>query len=446
MARRSLPSRFTRALRELFGRGFDAASGNRFPREARSGRTATETQMAAPRIRGRGRYFYGSDGHAAAAANTIVTYGVGAGPIPAHADADLVSAFVDQWWNECDADGRSDFGGLIALALLEMVVAGECFVLFVQRPEGLRLRLIPAEQVDESLSRELGAGGWIDAGIEFNARGERVAYHIRPHVPSSQFESWAPPVRIDAADVLHLFRPIGVGQQRGVSWFAPILLKLADLGLLSDALLKGFQVAALHAGFITDANGNSDFPYDGTQAGSTLESGLEPGMMKRLPSGFDVKFNNPQAANQSVEFMTAMIEEIAAGLGVPAFMVSGNVSRANYSSLRAALITFKANLEAIQFNVLVPQLLAPIWRRWVLTEQLRGTTEADPGAAEWRFPAMPEADPVKQVTATKLLLDAKLMSRREAIAQRGESIERVDADISADPNAAKPKEEPAHAE
>ena len=52
-----------------------------------------------------------------------------------------------------------------------------------------------------------------------------------------------------------------------------------------------------------------------------------------------------------------------AGLGVPAFMVSGNVSRANYSSLRAALITFKANLEAIQHNVLVPQLLAPIWRR-----------------------------------------------------------------------------------
>lgn len=239
-------------------------------------------------------------------------------------------------------------------------------------------------------------------------------------------------------------RPIAIGQTRGISWFAPILLKLADLGLLSDALLKGFQVAALHAGFLTDINGTSEIPYDGTQSGSTLDSGLEPGTLKRLPAGIDVKFNNPQAANQSIEFRTSIVEEIAAGLGVPAFMVSANVARANYSSLRAALITFKANLEALQYNILVPQLLAPIWKRWALAEQLRGDLDADPGAAEWRFPAAPDADPLKSLQAVKLSLDAKLMSRREAIGQRGESIERVDADIAEDPHASTPEEEPAN--
>lgn len=421
----SFRSRLARWLAPELVRGFDAASWKRFPREARSGRVAMETIQAAPAIRAKARYYSANDGHAAAAVSALVTYSVGAGPMPAHPNAE---SFL-QWWDVCDADGRADFGGIVAQAVRAMIVDGESFVVFIQRPEGLRLRLLPAEQIDESLTRELGGGAFIASGIEHNSQGERVAYWVRPFLPTQQFETYAPPQRIDAADVLHLMRPVGIGQIRGVSWLAPIMLKLADLGLLSDALLKGFQVAAMHAGFLTDPNGASSLPFDGDKDGDALDVSIEPGIVRRLPAGLDIKFNNPQAANQSIEFRTSIVEEISAGLGVPAFMVSGNVSRANYSSLRAALITFKASLEALQWNVIVPQMLAPIWARWAFAEN-------DATPVEWRFPATPEADPVKQVQATKLQLDAKLMSRREAIAARGETIERVDADIAADPHAA----------
>lgn len=417
---------------ELQTRGYDSASWKRFDRDARMGRTANETLAAAPASRSKARYFAANDAHAAAGVNALVTYSVGTGPIPAHASAD---AFLNEFWENCDADGRLDFGGLVALAVRAMVVDGEAFLIFRQRAGGLKLQLLPAEQVDESLTRELGGGAFIAAGIEFNAQGERVAYWIRPFLPTQQFETWAPPVRVDAADVVHLMRPDGIGQIRGVSWLAPIMLKLADLGLLSDALLKGFQVAAMHAGFLEDQNGVSQLPFEGDKDGDALDVALEPGVVRRLPPGYKISFSNPQAAQQSIEFLTASIEEIAAGLGVPAFMVSANVSRANYSSLRAALITFRAWLEAIQFNIIVPQLLMPIWRRWALTESLRGEADADSVAPEWRFPAMPEADPLKQVQATVAQLNAKLVSRAEAIAARGESIERVDADIAADPHA-----------
>lgn len=449
MARRSLlhsaRTALARAIAPELTRAYDAASWKRFPKEARYSRTVIETVIAGPASRSKARYFYGSDGYTAAGVNALVTYGVGAGPMPAHRDAALVAAFTEEFWGECDADGRADFGGLIALAFLECIVAGEAFVLFVQREEGLRLRLLPAEQVAESETRDLGGGAHITAGIEFNALGERVAYWIRPFAPNQQFETWAPPVRVDARDVLHLMRPVGAGQVRGISWLAPIMLKLADLGLLSDSLLKGFQVAALHAGFIEDSLGTSGLPLDGSSTDNPgeLEVSLEPGTVRRLGPGQKITFNNPQAAQQSIEFLTANIEAISAGLSVPAFMTSGCVARANYSSLRAALITFKAHLEAIQFNVLVPQLLTPIWRRFVLTESLRNgraTTDADM-RCEWRFPAMPEADPIKQVQATVAQLDARLMSRREAIAARGESIERVDADIAADPFASDPGQE-----
>lgn len=421
-----------RALAPEMTRGYDAASWQRFPREARMGRTATETIAAASAIRSKARYFLSNDGNAAAAVNALVTYSVGAGPMPAHPNAD---AFVNDFWNTCDADGRTDFGGLVALAVRAMIVDGESLVVFRQRADGLKLQLYPAEQLDESKSADLGGGAYISAGIEFNAAGERVAYWIKPYVPTQMFDTYAQPVRVDAADVLHLMRPDGIGQIRGVSWFAPVLLKLADLGLLSDALLKGFQVAALHAGFMEDQNGIGGIPFDGEKSGDALDVSLEPGVIRRLPAGYKISFNNPQAAQQSIEFLTSQVETIAAGLGVPAFMCSANVSRANYSSLRAALITFKASLEALQYNVIVPQLLAPIWRRWALTESLRGNADADSTEPEWRFPAMPEADPLKQVQATVAQLEAKLMSRREAIAARGETIERVDADIAADPHA-----------
>lgn len=441
MARASIFRRARQAIAraiapEMQKRGFDASSWNRFPREARMGRTATETLAAAGPIRSKARYFAANDAHASAGVNALATYLWGAGAVPAHADAGLVAAFME-WWDNCDADGRTNFGGLIRLAIQALIVDGECFIVFRQRPDGLKLQLMPAEQVDESLTRELGGGAFIAAGIQVGPTGERTHYHIRPFLPTQQFETWAPPRQVEAVDVLHLMRPEGVGQIRGVSWLAPVMLKLADLGLLSDAILKGQQVASMAAGWLEDANGVSQLPFEGEKAGDAItDVSWEPGMVRRLPPGYKITFNTPQAAQQSVEFMTAIIEEIAAGLGVPAFMVSGNVSRANYSSLRAALITFKATLEAIQFNVIVPAVLAPIWRRWALTQQLREGGEGDGGeAAEWRFPAMPEADPLKALQAVKLALDMKTMSRAEAIAARGESIERVDADIAADPHA-----------
>lgn len=439
----SLRAFAVRQLSRMLGvstRGHDAAGWKRFPREARMGRAVTEALTAAPAVRSKARYFVANDGNAAAAVAALCAYLVGAGPMPAHADAEAVTAFTEEFWNSCDADGRTDFGGLVALAVRAMIVDGECFLIFLQTADGLKLRLIPAEQVDESLSRDLGGGAFIAAGIEFDAQGNRRAYWIRPFLPTQQFETWAPPQRIDAADVLHLGRVNAIGEIRHVSWFAPILLKLADLGLLNDALLKGFQISALNSIYLIDRDSTSGLAFQGDKEGDTLEVSAEPGGVRILRGNWDFEANTPQQAQQSIEYLNATIETIAAGLGVPAFMVSANVSRANYSSLRAALITFKAHLEALQNNVVLPQLLAPIWNRWALTRTLQSNGDVS-GAAEWRFPAAPEADSVKAAQASKIMLDAKLMSRREAIAQRGESIERVDSDIAADPFAQSAEQE-----
>ena len=89
-----------------------------------------------------------------------------------------------------------------------MVVSGEAFIQLVTTDEGLRLRRIAPEQVDITQTGELSSGGRIIAGVEFDAEGRRVAYWVRPVDPTAIFEGYAPPVRVPAADMVHLFKPL----------------------------------------------------------------------------------------------------------------------------------------------------------------------------------------------------------------------------------------------
>ncbi|MGY6662215.1 MAG: phage portal protein [Glycocaulis sp.] len=427
-------------------RRFDAAGGGRrWDMRPSFGRTGPETLAASAPIRSRARYFVANDGWAANGVNALVTGLVGAGIVPASAHPDeTIRAMIAErhtaWAARADAEGRTNLYGLQASMARDLVVDGEAFAVLETGADGLKIRRLPAEMVDEADTRELDNGGYVVAGIEFDAAGRRVAYHILPNRPTSVFASTGPSVRVPAERVLHVMVPLGPGQVRGVSWLAPVLLKLSELNALEDALLVGAKVAALHAGFLVDQNGTGNLPVEGDQRGSVLESGLEPGTLRFLPSGFDIKFSTPQHAQQTAEFVSHQIRAVAAGLGVPAHLVSGDLRDANYGSLRAGMIAFRQRLEAIQFNSLIPQFCAPVFERAVMALILSGDTDApdferDPGAylaAEHYPPAMPWLDPAKDVNATVTAIEAGLMSRRQAVAERGYSVEALDREIAAD--------------
>ena len=113
---------------------------------------------------------------------------------------------------------------------------------------------------------------------------------------------------------------------------------------------------------------------------------------------------------------------------------------ANYSSLRAGLLPFRQRVEQIQYGILVPQLLRPIWRRVVTWGVLSGELaapdfEANPRdylACEWLPPAFMQVDPAKQVQADVAEMNAGLTSRRKLVAARGWALEGLDAEIAAD--------------
>jgi len=161
---------------------------------------------------------------------------------------------------------------------------------------------------------------------------------------------------------------------------------------------------------------------------------LEPGAILRLPGNWNVSTVAPQQTQQAGEFLRHMAHRIAAGTGVPVHLVTADVSQANYSSLRAALVSFRQRIERFQFQVLVPQFLDPVWRRVATMGALDMGIEIteDLFAVEWIPPAQPWVDPMKDAQSQILLMDRGLMSRRQAVAALGYSVEKLDAEIAAD--------------
>lgn len=146
---------------------------------------------------------------------------------------------AENWADDADAAGRTDFWGLQRDIARHLIVDGEAVVIVHDDADGVRLQVVAPEQLDEAKTAELGGGRMIASGVEFDAQGRRVAYWLLPHRPHSTFTDYAPSIRFDAADVLHIMRPLGAGQVRGLSWLASAVLSASELDQLMDALLVG---------------------------------------------------------------------------------------------------------------------------------------------------------------------------------------------------------------
>lgn len=419
-------------------RRFDAAGGGRrWDARPSFGAVGPEVLAAAGPVRERARYFVANNPWAVSGVNAYTTALIGAGIVPSssHPDPETrrrLNAHFTAWATGADADGLTDWNGIQAAAVRGMIVDGESFLHLEWSANGLRLRLIPPEMVDAAHTVELGDGRRIVAGVEFDAYGRRVAYHVSQGRPTDLYATYAPAIRVPAEDVIHLFQPLGAGQVRGISWLAPVLLRLSELDQLEDALLVGTKVAAMHAGFLSDQNG-AGTAFEGDQVGSILETGLEPGTLKVLPSGYDIKFSAPQQAQQAIEFAQLQLRAVAAGLGVPEHLLTGDLRGANYSSLRAGLVAFRQRVEQIQFQTIVPQMLNRVWARVVNLAVLSGAVDTDENlGADWYPPPMPWVDPLKDAEATQAMLGSGLMSRRQAVAALGYDVEVLDAEIAAD--------------
>jgi lambda family phage portal protein len=432
--------------------GFDAGQHHRRLRGFQATRAHVNALIAAsgPDITARARWLVRNNGYAVNAVESWAANTVGNGikPISKLADAaqkEELQRLWLAWTDEADAEGLTDFYGLQRRAAHEVFLAGEVFVRI--RPwrveDGLavplQLQMRPSEMLplhETGLARN---GNAIRQGIEFDRIGRRVAYHFFRRHPGDSTDPGLSGeiVRVPASEVIHVIDPVEGGQLRGVSKFAPAIVKLFLLDQYDDAELDRKKVAAMYAMFVASpAPENPLAPLDDEEMPASVE--ISPGQIVRLDPGEDVTVGQP--ADSGATYEPFQYRTLLAALGIPYPYLANDMVKGNFSNSRLALIEFRRRVSAWQHSVMVYQLCRPVYARWLDLAVLSGALPL-PGyeakrprmlVADWLPTKWDWVDPLKDANAEIAQIEAGLKSRTQAIAERGYNAEQVDREIAAE--------------
>lgn len=354
---------------------------------------------------------------------------------PRGAPRDTLNDRVEAAWatwsqmGTCTLDGAFSLAALQRLVIRSVIRDGEFLALRVRaanNPFFYALQPVDPDQLDETLNREAQPGrNAIVMGVEVDGNGRPVAYHLWDRHPSLPGRQRRPE---PAANVVHVFKRLRVGQVRGVPWFAPALVtwKLGDR--YTEAELYQSLLAAAQGGFFeSEEGGGFELPKgeDGKPLPLVMEA--EPGTARVLPAGYKFTAWEPKhpTANYGV-FMKAVKRIVARAFGRSYASVTGDLSDVNFSSMRIDREREKAQNRVHQHEILVEQFLDVVFRDWLSMQIMAGTlgavaesSAALASFATWMLVGWPWIDPVKDATAALMELNMGVTSPQRIAAEKG---------------------------
>jgi len=417
------------ALEMLGERRFEAAAKSR--RTAHWNSPGTDANSAnsgaIQTLRNRSRDMVRNDGYAARAVSAIVEHTVGTGIVmkPTGKAKGKVKAAADAWkiWADstaCDYDGRHDFYGLQALAFRSVVESGEVLIRRVRTTDAipLKLQVIECDYLDHLKNERLDSGGYILQGVEHDRTGARVAYWLFEQHPGDatvgSAGASATSKRFNAVDILHVYRQDRPGQIRGTPWIASVAVTLKDLSDFEDAQLMRQKVASSWALFIHD----TEAPLDPTGSTAPIIDKVEPGLIEILPPGKDIKFASPPGVDGYSEHVNQLLRRVAAGMGISAAALTGDLSQVNFSSGRMGWLEMQRNIEAWRWRILVPVLCDRVWG-WFTEAAFLGGYQLQGVLPVWTPPRREMIDPNSELTAQVNAIRAGVTTLSEVIRSNG---------------------------
>lgn len=417
-----------------------------------------------PMLRDRSRDLGRNDAHAAGITSTVVMHTVGGGIYPqSRVDFDALGMQAEdvidfqktaerhfQNWSGCaDSQNRMDFYEIQQLVERQILDNGEVLILPLMlsdphRRYSLALEVIEADRLETPTY--LLSKGNIRDGVELGARGEPIAYYIRVAHPGDetspttrsftpgQWRRYPAFNEYGRPNVMHLFWVKRPGQSRGEPFFAPVMTLFKDLADYMEAELVSARVAACFSAFVTKND-----PYNAAvnaatsvnAAGQRIQE-LEPGVIEYLAPGEGVSFGQPTRPGGTFEpFVERILRAIGVGLCLPYEVIAKDFSKTNYSSARAAI------LEAFMFfkqrqEWIIRRLCDPVWAMvqeevWLNGDMplvdLLGPDRENWLRTRWIAPGKGWIDPVKEVTASQLAIEAGISTLADECAANGKDWE-----------------------
>ncbi|MDP0929014.1 phage portal protein [Paracoccus onubensis] len=348
---------------------------------------------------------------------------------------------IEQHLDSCRIDraGRLNLYGLQHLAMRTIVESGEVLIRLHSGdvPGGLpfQIEVLEPDYLDTGRYGWTADGAEIREGIEFDAAGRRAAYWLFPEHPGAD---WSPHTRsgvserVPADEVWHIYLLERPGQDRGVTWFAPVMMRLQDLGDFGDAQLMRQKISACFAAFRIGG--------DGSKASEFTE--LAPGLIYDLGDAEEVRFAEPPGVDGYDEFTRNLLRSVAADMGVTYEALTGDLSQVNFSSARMGRLEMDQNISAWQHLMLIPQMMQPLASLFVKAWQsVDGEELADAGLPgdiwdhldlSWVPPRKIIVDPAREFSALREAVRSGFASRQQVIRQLGIDPERLLEEIAQD--------------
>jgi lambda family phage portal protein len=363
-----------------------AATGRRTTAWRGRGSSAnSEISKALGPLRDRARELVRNTPHASRLVDVLVTSIIGEGirPVP-NTGSDRINDRVEQLWNEwqaqADVEGIESFYGMQVIATRALIESGETILRFIDRdpkdvdgPIPLRLQLLEADHIDSGRDGIMsgGDGPRSRLGVGLGDYDYRMGLWLFPQHPGEEMIAKAKSfssVFVKSDQLIHLFGRTRPGQVRGVSWFAPMLTTAREFADFMDAVNVKARVEACFSAFVTQVDELesifSEVPTDQTGAPEPVTM-MEPGTIKQLKPGQDIKFAQATSTSQVESIMMFSLMAMAASLNVTYDQVSGDLRHANYSSLRAGKMDFRAHIQQLQTLIIIPRLCDRVWKRFI---------------------------------------------------------------------------------
>lgn len=390
------------------------------------------------------------------AINTLVNNVVGASGIgvefqPRRLDGSINTEYADElaaayadWCKRPEVTWQHNWPSAQRLAARTWLRDGEAFA---QRLKGqvdyldhgtqvpYSLELLEADVVPIILNDQ--AAG-IRQGLRLNAWGRPIAYSKYKSHPGEGYAglpTLSDIKEIPAARMLHLAHRTRIGQIRGVTPFASVITRLADLKEYEDAERVAAKIAASLTAYVkrqspdgegytpnTDAEGNllpRDLRIEAGTIIDTLAVGEEIGLI-------DSKRPNPNL----VTWRNGQLRAFAAGISASYSSVSRNYD-GTYSAQRQEMVEQSVHYAALT-DLFTSSFMAPAVSDFVEIAHLSGVVrmprDLKPGTADdvlYIAPSMPWIDPAKEALAWLTLVKAGFASEVEVIRRRGQSPDAV---------------------
>lgn len=353
----------------------------------------------------------------------------------------LVKAYRD-WCVRPEVTRRRSYSSVQRIAcrtwlrdgeVMAQVLAGNVPTLTHSTPVLLSLELLepdlfPLEwdSADQGIRQSIERNGWGQARAYWAYKqhpGERT---FSATISAQQMR------RIPAERMRHVTAGDRIGVLRGISEFASVLTRLADIKDYEESERIAAKVAASMTAFIRKGAPELFSPetveHDADGRVKPRELALSPGMIfDDLRVGEDVGLIDSNRPNPNViTFRSGQLRAAAAGVGASYSSIARDYN-GTYSAQRQELVEQWVNY-AVLCDEFVGQFVQPNWQDFVFMADATGTVpiprDVAPDTADdalFIAQAMPWINPMHEAQAWVLLVKAGFASEVEAIRRRGGS-------------------------